>query len=75
MQNLADKYNKSAAQLALKWLIDKNIVAIPKASSKAHLKANLNLFDWELPAEAREKIDKLNQNNRLIEPSFAEFDY
>ncbi|MGM0547735.1 MAG: aldo/keto reductase [Bacillota bacterium] len=75
LQNLADKYNKSAAQLALKWLIDKNIVAIPKASSKAHLKANLNLFDWELPAEAREKIDKLNQNNRLIEPSFAEFDY
>lgn len=75
MQKLADEYNKSAAKLTLKWLIDKNIVAIPKASSKTHLKANLDLFDWELPAKAREKIDDLNQNNRLINPSFSEFDY
>lgn len=75
IKELANKYNKSAAKLALKWLIDKNIVAIPKASSVEHLEANLDLFDWELPTEAREKMDQLNQNNRLIDPSFSEFNY
>lgn len=75
IKELGAKYDKSPAKLALKWLIDKEIVAIPKASSREHLKANFDLFDWELPAEAREKMDQLNENNRLIDPSFGEFDY
>ncbi|SFL68743.1 aldo/keto reductase [Halanaerobium salsuginis] len=75
IQKLAKEYDKSPAQLALKWLIDKNIVAIPKASSEEHLKSNFSLFDWEFPAEARTEMDKLNTNNRLIDPDFGEFDY
>ena len=75
IKNLADKYDKSPAKLTLKWLIDKDIVAIPKASSKEHLEANFDLFDWELPAEAREKMDQLNEDNRIIDPDFGQFDY
>ena len=75
IKDLAQKYDKSASKLVLKWLIDKNIVAIPKASSKKHLKANFDLFDWELPAEAREKMDQLNEDNRIIDPGWGEFDY
>ncbi|OEG63209.1 MAG: oxidoreductase [Halanaerobium sp. MDAL1] len=75
IKELAAKYDKSPSKLALKWLIDKDIVAIPKASSREHLEANFDLFDWELPAEARENMDQLNQDNRLIDPSFGEFDY
>ena len=75
IKDLANKYDKSESKLVLKWLIDKNIVAIPKASSREHLEANFDLFDWELPAEAREKIDQLNEDNRIIDPDWGEFDY
>ena len=75
LKELAAEYDKSPSKLALKWLIDKNVVAIPKASSRDHLAANFDLFDWELPAEARERMDQLNENNRLIDPSWGEFDY
>ena len=75
IKELAQKYDKSASKLVLKWLIDKDIVAIPKASSRKHLADNFNLFDWELPAEARDKIDRLNQDNRIIDPDWGEFDY
>jgi len=75
INELAEKYNKSVSKLTLKWLIDKDIVAIPKASSREHLEANFDLFNWELPAEAREKMDQLNENNRIIDPDWGEFDY
>ncbi len=75
IKELADKYNKSASKLTLKWLIDKDIVAIPKASSREHLESNFDLFDWNLPAEVREKMDQLNKDNRIINPGWGEFDY
>lgn len=75
INKLAEKYDKSAAKLTLKWLTDKNIVAIPKASSRKHLESNFDIFDWELPAEVKEKMDQLNKNNRLIDPPWGEFDY
>ncbi|PTV98504.1 diketogulonate reductase-like aldo/keto reductase [Halanaerobium saccharolyticum] len=75
IKELADKYEKSASKLALKWLIEKDVVAIPKASSRAHLESNFDLFDWELPTEVVDKMDQLNQNNRLIDPDWGEFDY
>jgi diketogulonate reductase-like aldo/keto reductase len=75
IKNLAEKYEKSPSKLALKWLIEKDVVAIPKASSREHLESNFDLFDWELPAEAEEKMDQLNKDNRLIDPEWGEFDY
>jgi len=75
IKKLAEKYNKSASKLTLKWLIDKDIVAIPKGSSREHLESNFDLFDWELSAEAREKMDQLNKDNRIIDPGWGEFDY
>ncbi|TDO92153.1 diketogulonate reductase-like aldo/keto reductase [Halanaerobium saccharolyticum] len=75
IKELADKYNKSASKLTLKWLIDKDIVAIPKASSREHLESNFDLFDWDLPAEVRKKMDQLNEDNRIIDPAWGEFNY
>lgn len=75
IKELSKKYDKTPAQLILKWLIDKDIAAIPKASSKSHIEENFNIFDWDFPQEAREKIDQLNKNNRIINPGIGEFDY
>ena len=74
LKSLGEKYDKTPAQLALRWLIEKNIVAIPKASSEAHLKNNLDIFDWNFPVDAAREMELLDQNNRLIDPGYPNFD-
>jgi len=62
------KYGKSAAQVALRWLIDQDgVAAIPKASRREHAAANLDIFDFSLAAEDRAAIDALAEGDRLVE--------
>jgi len=74
LKDLGEKYDKTPAQLALRWLVEKDIVAIPKASSEAHLKNNLNIFDWDFPVEAAREMELLGKDNRLIDPGYPDFD-
>lgn len=62
---LADKYDKSPAQIVLKWELQKGIVPLPKSKSEGHIKENLDLFDWELRAEDIAKIDNIDQQKRV----------
>lgn len=71
--NLAKEIDKSPARLVLKWMVEKQIVVIPKSSTIEHLKDNMDLFDWELPDEAKDVIENLNKDDRIIAPSFNEF--
>lgn len=57
LKQVADGHGKSEAQVALKWLLQKDMIVIPKASSTAHLRANLDLFDWQL---GDEELARLN---------------
>ncbi|GAB1450026.1 aldo/keto reductase [Draconibacterium sp.] len=64
-QTLADigkKYNKSIAQVCLRWHFQRGIVAIPRSSQKAHMIENLNIFDFELSATDLQTISKLDLN-------------
>jgi len=70
--NIGEKYGKSAAQIALRWLIEQeNVVAVPKASSREHLVENFEVFDFYLSDEDFEKIDEMDKSTRLVNPSFA----
>ena len=63
-------YGKSAAQVALRWLLDQDgVVAIPKASSRAHLAANIAIFDFTLSAADRAQIDRLRDGYRVVDPA------
>jgi len=54
------KYNKSAAQIILRWLVEHDgVCAIPKAASRAHLAENISIFDFKLAPEDRAAIDAL----------------
>lgn len=60
LAGIARKYQKSPAQVTLRWLLDQErVAAIPKAASAAHLAANLDIFDFTLAAEDRAAIDAL----------------
>lgn len=56
---IGQRHGKSAAQVALRWLVQQQVVVIPKASSEEHLAANMDIFDWELDAEAMAQLDRL----------------
>lgn len=72
LRQIGEKYDKSASQIALRWLIEQeNVVAIPKGSSRQHLEENINVFDFELTDEEFEQIDMLEKSMRLVNPSFA----
>lgn len=45
---IGKKHGKTAAQVALRWLIQKGIITIPKSGSEPHLSENLDIFDWQL---------------------------
>lgn len=72
LQEIAEKYGKSPAQISLRWLIEQeNVVAIPKASSEEHLRENFDVFDFYLEDEDFERIDEFQKDTRLVNPSFA----
>ncbi len=48
LKAIGDKHGKTAAQVALRWLIQKGIIAIPKSGSVPHLQENLDIFEWQL---------------------------
>ncbi|MDR9382365.1 MAG: aldo/keto reductase [Natronomonas sp.] len=49
LESIGDAHGKSAAQVALRWLVQQpNVVTVPKATSRDHLEANLDVFDFEL---------------------------
>ena len=71
------KYNKSAAQVALRWLTQRGIVAIPKSSHKERMAQNLDIFDFTLTADDMAQIAKLNQHDtgtiNFGDPQFVKY--
>jgi 2,5-diketo-D-gluconate reductase B len=62
------KYGKSGPQVALRWLIEQDrVAAIPKAGSRAHMEANLAIFDFQLAPQDRAAIDALASDNRIVD--------
>ena len=69
---IGKKYGKSASQVALNWLVSQDAVAtIPKASSEAHCRANLEVFDFALTEADRAEIASLASNSRVWLPSWG----
>lgn len=62
LQSIGDKYGKSIAQVVLRWLTQRGVVAIPKSVRKERMAENLNSLDFELTNEEMEKIKTLDTN-------------
>ena len=60
LTKIAKRHNKSTAKVALLWLIQKNMIVIPKASSTKHLKDNLDLFSWKLSENEVKQLDNIS---------------
>lgn len=62
---LAEKYNKSIAQIALRWHLQNGIIPIPKSSNSERIKENLDIFDFNISEEDMIAIDALDRNENI----------
>ncbi|GIP19795.1 aldo/keto reductase [Paenibacillus sp. J22TS3] len=74
LTTIAAKYNKSAAQVILRWDVQSGIITIPKSTKEHRIVENAAIFDFELTAEDMKLIDELNQNHR-VGPDPDNFDF
>ncbi|KAA3438702.1 aldo/keto reductase [Rufibacter hautae] len=58
--SIGAKYQKSVAQVILRWLIQRGVVVIPKSVRRERIEENFNVFDFELSAEDMESIKALD---------------
>ncbi|WP_291585002.1 aldo/keto reductase [Bacteroides sp.] len=71
LKMIADKYQKSVAQVALRFLIQRGVVVIPKSTHKERMIQNFNVFDFTLSVNDMEEIAKLDKGESLF---FSHYD-
>jgi 2,5-diketo-D-gluconate reductase A len=64
--SIGKKYNKSIAQVILRWLTQRGIIVIPKSVRKERMVENFNIFDFELSADDLQAIAALDTNESLF---------
>ncbi|PLR80773.1 aldo/keto reductase [Bacillus canaveralius] len=65
LKEIGAKYDKSPAQVILRWDLQREIVTIPKSINENRIIENANIFDFELSRDDMEKINSLNENRRV----------
>ncbi len=72
LESIGKAHGKSAAQVSLRYLVELGLIPLPRSTSAAHLKENIEVFDFKLsPAEMAE-LKKLNATNtRVVNPPHA----
>ena len=77
LAGIGAKYGKTAAQVALRWLTQCGIVAIPKSSHKERMEQNFNIFDFSLSSNEMQEIATLNQEDagfiNFQDPNFVKY--
>ncbi len=77
LEAIGNKYNKSVAQVILRWLIQRGIIALAKSTHVVRMKENLEIFDFKLLQDDMDKIKTLDTNTSLFfshqEPATVDF--
>ena len=62
LASIGQKYNKTIAQVVVRWLTQRGVIAIPKSVRKERMAENLNIFDFQLSSEDMDAIKSLDTN-------------
>lgn len=71
LTEIGRRHAKSAAQVSLRWLLQKGAIVIPKSSSVEHLKANMDMDGWELSAEEMSEIDDIDIKANVVDTTYT----
>lgn len=72
LKSIGQKYNKSTAQVILRWLVQRKIVVIPKSSTVERMRENIDVFNFELSEEDMEQIKAIDTGKSLF---YDHYDY
>lgn len=62
---IAEKHDKSVVRIVLRWMLQQNIVMIPKTGDSNRLKENISIFDFELSDEGMSLVDSMDKGHFL----------
>ncbi|HZT25423.1 MAG TPA: aldo/keto reductase [Pseudolabrys sp.] len=72
LEKIGKAHGKTAAQVSLRYLIQRDCIPIPRTASPAHLKENMEVFDFKLSDAEMAELKKLNATNmRVVNPPHA----
>ncbi|KAF9812575.1 hypothetical protein SFRURICE_014434 [Spodoptera frugiperda] len=63
--NIARKYNKSVTQVVLRYLLDRDLIVLPKSTKRHRIEENINVFDFHLTPEEMAVMKSFNTNTRF----------
>jgi diketogulonate reductase-like aldo/keto reductase len=66
IKTIAEKYNKSPAQILIRWSLEHDFVVIPKSGDKDHIRENAEVFDFELSGKDMQELDYVKEKFRLL---------
>ena len=64
LKGIAKKYNKSVAQIILRWNLQRGVIVIPGSSNREHIIENTEIYDFELSDDDMKRISELNRNEK-----------
>jgi diketogulonate reductase-like aldo/keto reductase len=67
VRELADEYDRTPAQIVLRWAVEKDVVVLPKSSSATHVTENADLFGWELDPADHRRIDEIGRGDPVYD--------
>ncbi|AKP67366.1 aldo/keto reductase [Companilactobacillus ginsenosidimutans] len=73
LKEIGEKYNKSVAQVVLRWLLQRGVVVIPKSTHEQRLIQNIDVFDFKLSDDDMNKIATLDLNKGVADYSDPDF--
>ena len=62
LQEISEKYQKSPAQVLIRWILQHGLATIPKTTSENHMRENADVFDFEINEVDMTRLDNLNEN-------------
>jgi diketogulonate reductase-like aldo/keto reductase len=65
LKEVAEKYSKTPAQILIRWVLQHDIVVIPKSANPKRIEENADVFDFEIEQKEMEKLDSLNEDFRV----------
>lgn len=74
IKEVAAKYNRPPAQVALRWSLERNVAVVPKSLSVERMKSNLDALNWKMDEEDVEAINRLDMGLRFNDPVLKGWD-
>jgi len=65
LAEIGERYDKSAVQVAIRWLLQQGVATVPKATSREHIAANIDVFDFELTDAEMERVRQPSRRRAL----------